>query len=289
MTARAAVQVADLNKSYGSHRAVRDVSFRVESGGSLGIVGESGSGKTTLARMIVGLESPDSGRIVVAGRERTRSAARRAERLTRAREVQMVFQDPYLSLDPRIRVEKAVDEVVRLHDGGPSRTRAERVTELLEQVGLGRREAAALPSELSGGQRQRVAIARALAARPRTLVLDEAVSALDVSIQAQILVLLDRIRAEYAMTFLFVSHDLAVVRSVTDDVLVLRQGEVVEEGPTERVLAEPRHPYTELLLASVPRQGWDLAAISAARKRLAAGGRRTAEAGVFGEESHASA
>ena len=289
MTATSAVEVVDLTKSYGSHRAVSDVSFAVEPGGSLGIVGESGSGKTTLARMIVGLESPDSGRITVAGRERTWSAVGRAERLTRAREVQMVFQDPYLSLDPRIRVERAVQEVVRLHDGGDPRTRAERVAELLDQVGLGRREAAALPAELSGGQRQRVAIARALAARPRTLVLDEAVSALDVSIQAQILALLDRIRAEHAMTFLFVSHDLAVVRSVTEDVLVLRRGEMVETGPTERVLADPRHPYTELLLASVPRQGWDLAAISAARKRLAADGCGTAEAGAFGGESHASA
>ncbi|WP_033818635.1 ABC transporter ATP-binding protein [Kitasatospora sp. MBT63] len=262
------LEVLGLHRSYGSVRAVDDVTFTLAEGRSLGIVGESGSGKTTTARIIVGLESADSGRVLVHRRDRTeRGRGRgRARRLARAREVQMVFQDPYLSLDPRMPVGTVLRETLRLHFPGTDHER--RITELLDQVGLGSREAAALPRQLSGGQRQRVAIARALAVEPAVLVLDEAVAALDVSVQAQILNLLSDIRTETGIGYLFITHDLGVVRCVTDEVVVMRQGKIVESGPTAEVLARPRHPYTRLLLDSVPRPGWDPRSIAAARRAL---------------------
>lgn len=265
------LEVGGLCRTFGDHKAVDDVSFSLAPGGSLGIVGESGSGKTTTARMLVGLEVPDAGSIKVGGHERARRPRNRAERLSRARDIQMVFQDPYLSLDPRIAVRDCVDEVLRLHAPDADKaTRAARVAELLDQVGLGSREAGALPRRLSGGQRQRVAIARALAASPKVLILDEAVAALDVSIQAQILDLLIRIRQEEGIGYLFVSHDLAVVRHITDDVIVLRNGRVVESGRTADVLSRPRHPYTRLLIDSVPGPDWDPGRIAESRKALAA-------------------
>ncbi|EPH39435.1 ABC transporter ATP-binding protein [Streptomyces aurantiacus] len=266
------LQAEHLSKTYslpggGSHTAAEDVSFTVPEGGALGIVGESGSGKTTVARMLVGLARPDHGRITVAGREREPRAPRgRTARLTRAREIQMVFQDPYVSLDPRLTATQCLHTALRLHgrpesEAGP----------LLDRVGLGSREADARPRDLSGGQRQRLAIARALAVDPRILVLDEAVAALDVSIQAQILRLLAEIRRETAVALVFVSHDLAVVQHVTDEVLVMRTGRVVERGPTHRVLTTPEHPYTHLLLASVPTtEDWDPTAAARARERAAA-------------------
>ncbi|MFD8641356.1 ABC transporter ATP-binding protein [Streptomyces zaomyceticus] len=247
--------VEGLSRHYGRHKAVDGVSFTLPPGGSLALVGESGSGKTTTVRMIVGLERADGGTVRLDGRDRTARARGRAERLARAREIQMVFQDPYLSLDPRVTVNDCLDEVLRLHTGLDGSARRRRVAELLDQVGLGAREAAALPRGLSGGQRQRVAIARALAVEPRVLVLDEAVAALDVSIQAQILELLREIRAGAGIGYLFVTHDLAVVRHIADEVLVLRSGEVMESGPVDRVLDAPEHPYTRLLLNSVPRRG----------------------------------
>jgi peptide/nickel transport system ATP-binding protein len=267
----AVLEVRGLCRTFGDHKAVDDVGFALAPGGSLGIVGESGSGKTTTARMLVGLETPDAGSIKVAGRERARHARNRAERLARAREIQMVFQDPYLSLDPRITVRDSIAEVLRLHAPEPDKARHHaRVAELLDQVGLGTREAGALPRALSGGQRQRVAIARALAATPRVLILDEAVAALDVSIQAQILELLARIRREEGVGYLFVSHDLAVIRHITDDVVVLRSGRIVESGRTADVLAFPRHPYTRLLIDSVPTVGWDPEHIARGRRALTA-------------------
>lgn len=266
-----ALEVHQLTKSFEDHLAVDGVSFRIPQGGSLGLVGESGSGKTTVARMLVGLEHADSGTIHVGGVDREAGAPRshrRTARLARARDIQMVFQDPYLSLDPRVTVHDCLEEVLVLHGGRTESRRAARIAELLDQVGLGNREAAALPRELSGGQRQRVAIARALAAEPRVLVLDEAVAALDVSIQSQVLNLLGDIRAVTGVSFLFVSHDLAVVRYVADQVLVLYRGRVVESGSTASVLGAPKDEYTQLLLDSVPRPGWDPEALGAARRRL---------------------
>ncbi len=264
-----ALEVENLRKSFGGHVAVDDVSFSLKPGGSLAIVGESGSGKTTTARMLVGLERPDSGRIRVVGRDRSNAARGKATRLARARELQMVFQDPYLSLDPRVSVAQCVEEPLRLHFGMSPRERRARRDELLERVGLGEREADALPRRLSGGQRQRVAIARALATEPKVLILDEATAALDVSIQAQILDLLAEIRRDTGVGYLFVTHNLALVRHIADDILVLYQGRVVESGPTRDVLAAPEHPYTRLLLHSVPRPGWDPAQIAADRRALA--------------------
>jgi peptide/nickel transport system ATP-binding protein len=222
-------------------RAVDDVSFTVPHGGSLGVVGESGSGKTTVARMLVGLETPTAGRIAMGGT------------------AQMVFQDPYTSLDPRQPVRKALDEVQRVHFERTRAQRDARTAELLDAVGLGEREAGALPRGLSGGQRQRVAIARALAAEPELLVLDEAVSALDVSIQSQILNLLVDLRAQLGLAYVFISHDLAVIRHVAADVLVLYRGRVLERGRVDDVLTAPANPYTRRLLAASPRADMSLA------------------------------
>ncbi|GGT51802.1 hypothetical protein GCM10010207_60180 [Streptomyces atratus] len=261
-----ALEAVGLHRAYGDVRAVDDVSFALPEGGSLGIVGESGSGKTTTARIVVGLEQADAGHVLVRGRARGGRRRGRAQRLARAREVQMEFQDPYLSLDPRTSVEGVLRETLRLHFPGTDHDR--RISELLDQVGLGTRAADALPRQLSGGQRQRVAIARALAVQPAVLVLDEAVAALDVSVQAQILNLLADIREETRIGYLFITHDLGVVRCVTDDVIVMRQGRIVEAGPTAEVLAAPQHPYTRLLLESAPHPGWDPEAIAAARRAL---------------------
>ncbi|MFE3072997.1 ABC transporter ATP-binding protein [Streptomyces sp. NPDC059247] len=255
-----------LSRAFGDVHAVDAVSFTLPEGGSLGIVGGSGSGKTTTARIVVGLEHADTGEVRVRGTVRPARARGRAQRLARAREVQLVFQDPYLSLDPRSTVERALRETLRLHF--PDRDPAPRVRELLDQVGLGTRTAEALPRQLSGGQRQRVAIARALAVEPAVLVLDEAVAALDVSVQAQILNLLADIREQTPIGYLFITHDLGVVRCVTDKLLVMHRGRVVEAGATAEVLAAPRHPYTRLLLDSVPRPGWNPDRIAEARQRL---------------------
>ena len=243
-------------------QAVRGVSFRLDTGGALGIVGESGSGKTTIARMLVGLEAPTAGWMALDG---TALSVRpnRAERLQRGRQVQIVFQDPYTSLDPHQSVRRMLLEVQTVHFARSARERDAATRELLDAVGLGEKEARSLPRELSGGQRQRVAIARALAAEPRILILDEAVSALDVSIQAQILNLLADLRRDLELTYILISHDLAVVRQVADDVLVMYRGRAVETGPVEKILSAPLHPYTQRLLESVPRPGMPVARRSA--------------------------
>ncbi|MFB7333191.1 ABC transporter ATP-binding protein [Streptomyces adustus] len=250
------LEVRNLRKEFGDFVAVDEVTFSLPGQGSLAIVGESGSGKTTTARMIAGLETPSGGHIAVAGAEpapgRPRSRARRA----RGRQIQMVFQDPYSSLDRHQRVGDAVAEAVALHQDLPAVRRRARVAELLDLVGLDDRQARSLPKALSGGQRQRVAIARALAAEPRVLILDEAIAALDVSIQAQILALLARLRTETGTALLFITHDLGAVRYVSEEVLVMQAGRVVEHGPVATVLDDPQAPYTRRLIDSIPKPGW---------------------------------
>ncbi|MET9857382.1 ATP-binding cassette domain-containing protein [Streptomyces sp. NPDC006450] len=248
--------VRNLRKEYGGFIAVDDVTFSLPERGSLAIVGESGSGKTTTARMIAGLETPSGGHVVVAGDERRPGRLSSRERLARGRQIQMVFQDPYSSLDRRQRVCDAVAEAVGLHRRLRTDQLRARVDELFDMVGMDHRQARSMPKELSGGQRQRVAIARALAAEPRALIMDEAIAALDVSIQAQILGLLAQIRAETGTALLFITHDLGAVRHICDDVLVMRAGRVVESGPVTTVLDDPQDPYTQRLIASIPKPGW---------------------------------
>ena len=260
MTGR--LSVRELHKIFRSGRhnselvAVDGLSFDVQAGESLAIVGESGSGKTTVARMITGLEEPTSGTILLDGRPRPKPPWPRRERKPLARQVQLVFQDPFLSLDPCQTVASALDEVLGQHFDLDRPARRRRVSELLERVGLDERHAARRPRSLSGGERQRVAIARALAVQPDVLVLDEAVSALDVSVQAQVLNLLSDLRTQLGLTYLFISHDLGVVRQVSDNCIVMHRGRVVEAGSTASVLDAPRDPYTQRLLAAVPRPGW---------------------------------
>jgi len=252
------ISVAGLAKTYRPRgrapvTAVAGADFAVPRGGALGVVGESGSGKSTLARMIVGLERADAGHVRIDGVERTAVPRGRAERLAHAKSVQMVFQDPYLSLDPRITAGGAIADALRLHTTLSTDAARLRVLELLEAVGLSEKHAQARPRTLSGGQRQRVALARALAVEPDVLVLDEATSALDVSVQAQVLELVAEIRRERGLTILFISHDLAVVRRVCEHALVMRRGVIVESGPTDLLLTRPQDPYTQRLLDSVPK------------------------------------
>jgi oligopeptide transport system ATP-binding protein len=250
----AVLEATGLRKEYGEVVAVDGVDLTVPAGGSLAIVGESGSGKTTVAKMIVGLTAPTAGTITACGHDRSMPARSARERRRRGSEVQIVFQDPYSSLDPRQTAEQAIGEVLKLHQRGTER--ATRVGELCDLVGLDERQSRALPRALSGGQRQRIAIARALAAEPRVVILDESVAALDVSIQAQILNLLADIRERTGVSYILISHDLAVVRQITDEAIVMYRGRVVERGPTAQVLDAPRDDYTKRLRASVPRPGW---------------------------------
>jgi ABC-type glutathione transport system ATPase component len=250
------LSVRSLRKVYGTQVAVDDMNFDLMPGRSLAIVGESGSGKTTVARMICGLERATSGTITACGRDRSRPARRGAERKARGREVQIVFQDPYSSLDPRQSGAELIDEVLRVHHDHDAKERKRVVGELAELVGLDRRQIEAMPKALSGGQRQRVAIARALATDPRVLILDESVAALDVSIQAQVLNVLADIRDERGISYILISHDLAVVRQLTEDAVVMQKGVVVERGATADILDRPQHSYTQLLRASVPGPGW---------------------------------
>ncbi|GAA2179583.1 ABC transporter ATP-binding protein [Brooklawnia cerclae] len=257
MTATPIYEIRDLVKLYrrGSQEvvAVDHVDFDLMPGERLGIVGESGSGKSTLVRMMAALSRPTSGDIAFEG---TSIVGRTDDELTGLRRgVQMVFQDPRSSLDPRMTVGDIITEPLRSRVWkGITRTdRAARLVEVMTQVGLDPQDASRYPHQFSGGQRQRIAIARALAPKPRVLIADEAVSALDVSVRAQVLNLIGDLVAEYGLTLVFVSHDLTVVRHVCDAVLVLRSGRVVEHGPTEQVYVDPQNPYTRQLLASVPR------------------------------------
>ena len=226
--------------------ACDDVSFSVAEGGVLGVVGESGCGKSTLARLILGLLSPDSGEITVEG-QRVLAMDRKA----RARLIQPVFQDPFASLNPMARISDIVAMPLVAQGTFGRAEIAAKVAEMLERVGLSKEQGTRLPAELSGGQRQRVAIARALVLRPRIVVCDEPTSALDVSVQAQILNLLAELRREFNLTYLFISHNLAVVEHVASDVAVMYLGRFVERQPTETLFARPEHPYSKALLASV--------------------------------------
>ncbi len=232
-------------------RALSDVSFTLHAGRSLGVVGESGSGKSTLARLVMALERPDAGRVRFDGQD---LAALDADALRRARAgFQMVFQDPYGSLDPRRRIWQTVAEPLAILQGAPRAQQRERAAEALEAVGLRASDAGKYPHEFSGGQRQRIAIARALMTRPRLIVADEPVSALDVSVQAQVLNLMQDLQDSFNVTYLFVSHDLAVVDLVCDEVIVLYQGRVVEQGDPDTLFRAAAHPYTRALLDAVPR------------------------------------
>ncbi len=233
----------------GKVQALKGVSFTIESGRSLGIVGESGSGKSTLARLVMALDTPTSGTVRMMGRDLN---ALPKEELRRARrDFQMVFQDPYGSLDPRQAVERIVTEPLSAQGVSRDEQRS-RAAEVLQAVGLRANDLGKYPHEFSGGQRQRIAIARALITRPRLIVADEPVSALDVSVQAQVLNLMQDLQTEFGITYMLISHDLAVVHHLCDDVAVLWQGRIVEQGPPERLFAAPEHEYTRTLLAAVP-------------------------------------
>ena len=231
-------------------RAVDDVSFTVRRGSTHALVGESGSGKTTAARLLLGLEQPDAGEIVI-GDQSVRAHSRGQWRTLR-RHLQLVYQNPFTSLDPTWRLERIVREPLDRYRVGSKAERGDRVREVLAAVGLPDSLLRRRPTHLSGGQRQRVAIARALVLRPDVVVLDEPTSALDVTVQAGIIDLLFRLQRELGLTYLFVSHDLSLVRQLADTVSVLQAGRVVESGPVQEIFTRPQHPYTEALLDAIP-------------------------------------
>ena len=239
-----------LGRTVNHVRAVDGVDIRLAPSRTLGLVGESGSGKSTLGRLALRLVDSTSGRVVFDGADITHLTGARLRRLRR--EMQMVFQDPYSSLDPMATVGSSVAEPLRTHGYATGARRQERVVELLEMVGLRPSHRLRYPQELSGGQLQRVAIARALAFQPKLLVLDEPVSALDVSTQADVINLLTDLQAEQQVAYLFIAHDLAVVRHVSHDIAVMYLGRVVEYGPAEEVYTRPKHPYTQGLLSAIP-------------------------------------
>ena len=258
----ALLQVKDLQKYFpiregllverkvGDVKAVDGVSFDIAEGETLGLVGESGSGKSTTGYCVLQLMKPTSGSIRFQGKELTQIG--REEMRKMRREMQIVFQDPYSSLDPRMTVGDIVSEPLEIHRVGGRRDRRSRVRELLDVVGFNPDYSNRYPHEFSGGQRQRVGVARALALNPSLIVCDEPVSALDVSIQAQILNLLKDLQRDFGLTYLFISHDLAVVRSMSDDIAVMKDGKILEAGSADEVYLNPKHEYTRALLTAVP-------------------------------------
>lgn len=235
---------------HGTVKAVDGVDLALARGSSLGLVGESGSGKSTVARTIVRLEDPTEGRIIFDGVDLAALSGEAMRRIRRR--VQMVFQDPYASLNPRMRLGDIVAEPFLLHESMNKHEAWQAAVRLLARVGLGRDSALRYPHEFSGGQRQRVGVARAVAAKPELIVADEPVSALDVSIRAQLLNLLKDLQDEFQLTYLFISHDLSVVRYVCDRVAIMYLGRIVEEGDCDAIFSSPRHPYTRALLSAIP-------------------------------------
>ncbi len=261
--------VVTFDTEAGPITAVDGVSLQLAQGETLGLVGESGCGKSTLARAVMQLVAPVRGSVHLEGVELRSLTARELRRLRHR--IQMVFQDPRGSLDPRMSIATLIGEPLRVHKIGNSATRNRTVTETMEMVGLPASLADRLPSELSGGQQQRVCIARSIVTRPAVLVCDEPVSALDVSIQAQIINVLDEMQAELQLAILFISHDLSVVRHLSDRVAVMYLGQIVETGTTDQVFAAPRHPYTQGLITAVPRADSESAARLRTARRLVRG------------------
>ncbi|KUL37431.1 peptide ABC transporter ATP-binding protein [Streptomyces sp. NRRL F-4489] len=240
-----------VRKQVGAVKAVDGIAFTLRQGETLGIVGESGCGKSTVARMLVGLERPTAGAIRYRGQDITRLSGRALKAVRR--NIQMVFQDPYTSLNPRMTVGDIVGEPYEIHpEAAPKGERRRRVQELLEVVGLNPEFINRYPHQFSGGQRQRIGIARGLALRPEIIVADEPVSALDVSVQAQVVNLLARLQGEFGLSYVFIAHDLSVVRHLSDRVAVMYLGKIVETGTGEEIYDHPTHPYTQALLSAVP-------------------------------------
>jgi phosphonate C-P lyase system protein PhnK len=248
------LEVRGLGKAFDGVPALADVSFDLERSKTLGVVGESGSGKTTLARCILRALDADSGSVRFAGTHGWVDLHSMPEKalIPLRREIQMIFQDPYSSLNPRMTVREIIEEPLLIHGQGNRQVRLRAVAEMLERVQLEPDAMTRYPHAFSGGQRQRISIARSLILRPRLVVCDEAVSALDVSVRAQIINLLEDLQAEFGLTYLFIAHDLSVVRHICDSVLVMYRGKVVERGLVDEVFDHPRHDYTRLLLSAIP-------------------------------------
>ncbi len=238
------------NRPIGVIKAVDGVSFAIREGSSFGLVGESGSGKSTIARCLLRLEEPSFGRIIFEGADLLKLPAEELRR--RRADMQIVFQDPFASLNPRLTVRDIIGEPLVIHTPLRGEALSARVVELLEMVGLGRQYLYRFPHEFSGGQRQRIGIARAIALNPKLIILDEPTSALDVSVQAQILNLLDELQRRLRLTYLFISHDLGVIRYICDRVALIYRGKIVEEDETERIFTAPTAEYTRTLLAAMP-------------------------------------
>ena len=264
------LEVSNLTKHFGETPVVSDVSFSVKSSETLGIVGESGSGKTTLVRCILRAIDPDSGTILYNSQNGWREihVLTNVDLIPLRREIQMVFQDPFSSLNPRMTISEILEEPLIIHGVGDKSSRRKLVLEMLAKVQLSKDTLTRFPHAFSGGQRQRIGIARALMLRPKLVVCDESVSALDVSVQAQVINLLEDLQEELGLTYIFVAHDLSVIRHICDRVLVMRHGRVVEQGLVENVFSDPKEDYTKLLLSAIPSPDPDIRLRPEDRKRL---------------------